>query len=105
MIDPAMVKLHLRVDTAEEDELILGYTEAALSAFETWTNRTLLAPDADLPEPLGNALRLSKSITQGVLLLVGHWYANRESAVTGITATALPLATTALWSPHRWVKL
>jgi hypothetical protein len=102
MIDLDKVKLHLRVDAADEDALLQDYLDAALSAFETWSNRTLVAPDAALPEPLGNALVLSKSIAQGALLLVGHWYANREAGVVGLVTAELPLSTQALWRPHRW---
>ncbi|MNP38215.1 Phage gp6-like head-tail connector protein [compost metagenome] len=104
MIDLAKVKLHLRVDVADEDELLQDYIDAAISSFETWCNRTLVAKDTPLPEPLGNALVLSKSIAQGALLLIGHWYANRESSVAGV-ATELPLSTQALWRPHRWMNI
>lgn len=40
-------------------------------------------------------------IIQAILLLVGHWYANRETVVTGTIATSLPLAAEALLSPYR----
>lgn len=102
MIDLATVKEHLRVDGGDEDALIQGYLDAALSTFETFSNRTLLAPEAALPVPPGNALVMSKSIRQGVLLLVGHWYANRETAAVGVTVADLPMGTQALWRPHRW---
>lgn len=36
-----------------------------------------------------------------ILLLVGHWFANRETAVVGITTTELPFATMALMQPYR----
>lgn len=105
MIELTKVKVHLRVDAADEDELLQDYIDAAVSAFETWCNRTLVAPGDPLPEPLGNALALSKSIAQGVLLLVGHWYANRESGVVGLVTSELPLSTQALWRPHRWMNI
>jgi hypothetical protein len=105
MIDIADVKAHLRVEHADEDAKIQGYTDAALSAFETWTNRTLLAADAALPEPVGNAMRITKSIRQGALLLIGHWYANAEAVVIGTITAELPLATKTLWQPHRWVNI
>ena len=105
MIALLVVKAHLRVDHDDEDALIQGYTDAALSAFETWTNRALLAPDAVLPEPRGNSLIMSKSIMQGALLLIGHWYSSRETVVIGTITAELPMATNALWKPHRWVSL
>ncbi|MVF50586.1 phage gp6-like head-tail connector protein [Pseudomonas monteilii] len=105
MIDLATVKAHLRVDGDEEDSLILGYADAAISTFELWTNRRLIAEGEPLPEPVGNALLFRKSIQQGVLLLVGHWYATREAVAVGTIATEMPLATQALWKPHRWVNV
>lgn len=105
MIDLGTVKAHLRVDGGEEDSLIQGYTDAAISTFELWTNRRLVAEGEVLPDPIGNALVITKAIRQGALLLVGHWYANREAVAIGTIATELPLATNALWLPHRWVNL
>ena len=105
MIDLALVKAHLRVDHDEEDELIQGYMDAALSAFETWTNRTLVDPEEELPEPVGNALRMTKSIKQGARLLIGHWYGARETVVVGTITSELPMATNALWKPHRWMNV
>jgi hypothetical protein len=105
VIDLSIVKVHLRVDHDDEDALIEGYRDAALSAFETWTNRTLVDPAEALPDPVGNALRLSKSIQQGALLLIGHWYGGREAVVIGTITAELPMATNALWKPHRWVNV
>lgn len=105
MIDLPIVKAHLRVDHDDEDALIQGYTDAAFSAFETWTNRTLIAEGQPLPDPVGNALGLTKAIQQGALLLIGHWYSSRESVVIGTITAELPMATNALWKPHRWVNV
>lgn len=40
-------------------------------------------------------------IKQAILLLVGHWFRNRETVVTGTIAASLPLAAEALLSPYR----
>lgn len=105
MIDLALVKTHLKVDGDEEDTLVQGYVDAAISTFELWTNRKLIAEGGPLPDPIGNALVITKAISQGALLLVGHWYANRETVTIATTATELPMATSALWLPHRWVNV
>lgn len=105
MIALSLVKQQLRVFHDVEDELIKSYTDAALSAFESWANRILIDPAQALPEPPGNAIVLSKSIQQGALLLIGHWYANRETVTMGVSAVELPMATNALWKPHRWVNV
>ena len=105
MIDLPIVKAHLRVDHDDEDALIEGYRDAALSAFETWTNRILVDPEGTLPDPVGNALLMTKAIKQGALMLIGHWYSDKESVVIGGVAVELPMATSALWKPHRWVNI
>lgn len=105
MIELATVKTHLRVDDDSEDTLIAAYIDAAFGAFELWTNRKLLSTAEPMPEPVGNALRITKAIEQGALLLIGHWYANRESVVIGTITAELPMATNALWKPHRWVNI
>ncbi|WP_425915934.1 head-tail connector protein [Pseudomonas sp. GWSMS-1] len=105
MIALAAVKAHLRVEHDDEDTMIQGYIDGAISAFEVWTNRKLVADEASLPEPIGNALVISKSIQQGALMLIGHWYANAESVVIGTITAELPFATHALWQPHRWMNI
>lgn len=105
MLDLALVKLHLRVDGDEEDVLIQDYIDAAIGAFTTWTNRTLVASGDQLPDPVGNAMLMTKAVEQGARLLVGHWYANRETVVVGVSVAEVPLGTQALWKPYRWVNV
>ena len=40
-------------------------------------------------------------IKQALLLLVGHWYANRETVVTGTIVAQMPMAAEALLSTYR----
>ncbi len=105
MLDLVNVKAHLRVRHSHEDGYIEGLVAAAAQAFNDQTNRLLVDPDTPLPEPVGNALRPTKAIEQGMLLLVGHWYVNREDVVIGTIATALPQATRFLWQPYRWINI
>ncbi|WP_116425392.1 head-tail connector protein [Pseudomonas citronellolis] len=105
MLDLGNVKVHLRVRHSSEDGYIEGLVAAAVVAFNDRTNRTLVGPDEELPDPVGNSLKITKAIEQGILLLVGHWYVNREDVVIGTIATALPKATEFLWQPYRWVNV
>lgn len=105
MIDMAVVKAHLRVRHDQEDAYIQLLVDAAAQSFNDQTNRRLIAPGVGLPDPLSNALHPTKAIQQGMLLLVGHWYVNREDVVIGTIATALPRATEFLWRPYRWVNV
>lgn len=102
MLTLNLVKYHLRLEGSDEDELLQHYWDAAVSAFETLTNRTLIPEGQPLPDPIGNALVSTKSIEQGILLLIGHWYENREAVLSAGAAIELPMTTKALWMPHRW---
>ncbi|CAB5583348.1 Phage gp6-like head-tail connector protein [Pseudomonas putida] len=88
MIDLATVKMHLRVDGDEEDALIGGYVAAAKAHVEQHCDRKLVETDPVEPEEMG----LTSDVEQAVLLLVGHWYANREAVVIGTSASEVPLA-------------
>ncbi|UBM27185.1 head-tail connector protein [Pseudomonas sp. p1(2021b)] len=88
MLDLANVKMHLRVDGDEEDALIGGYIEAAKAHVEQHCDRKLVETEPIEPDEMG----LTRDVEQAVLLLVGHWYANREAVAVGTIATAMPLA-------------
>lgn len=97
MIDLARVKLHLKVDGDEEDPLINGYFEAARSHVAMHCDRELVEGAPAGPEQMG----FTPDVEQAVLLLVGHWYANREAVVTGTISTAVPLAVDRLLWPRK----
>ena len=88
MLDLARVKLHLRLDGAEEDSIVIGYIEAAKAHVAMHCDRKLVEVDPSGPEEMG----LTPDVEQAILLLVGHWYANREAVVIGTISSAVPLA-------------
>ena len=88
MIDLARVKLHLRVDGDEEDTLITGYFEAAKSHVSMHCDRELVETAPTEPDQMG----ITPDVEQAILLLVGHWYANREAVALGTISTVVPLA-------------
>lgn len=88
MLALATVKLHLRVDGDDEDLLIRGYIEAAKAHVEQHCDRKLVEGEPVEPEQMG----LTGDVQQAILLLVGHWYANREAVAVGTIATTMPLA-------------
>lgn len=45
-----------------------------------------------------------QAIKQGILLAIGHWYANREAVTVGVVAAKLPMACEALWAPWRRMR-
>ncbi len=64
-----------------------------------------VADDCDVTFTCAMPAHLLATAKQAVLLLVGHWYANREGAVTGTITAELPLAVDALVSQMRWRRL
>jgi uncharacterized phage protein (predicted DNA packaging) len=88
MIALDLVKTHLRVDGVEEDQLIEGYVDAAIAHVEQHCDRVLVEGVPVLPDQMA----LTKDVRQAVLLLVGHWYANREAVVIGTITAEVPLA-------------
>ena len=88
MIDLTRVKIHLKVDDDEEDALITGYIESAKSHVAMHCDRILVEVDPVEPDQMG----LTPDVEQAVLLLVGHWYANREAVVVGTISSVVPLA-------------
>lgn len=64
----------------------------------------------DMPEAVviryvagyGVAANVPQSLKQAILLLVGHWYENREAANINAAATELPLAVQALCDSEAW---
>lgn len=88
-----VIKKHLRVDHAGEDDLIELYAESALAWALWFCDNPKLVEVADFPASFKAAL----------LLLIGHSYANREAIVTGTIATELPMAVDSLlWASRDW---
>ena len=88
MIELARIKLHLRLDGDEDDALVLGYVDAAKSHVTMHCDRELVDGAPVEPDQMG----LTPDVEQAILLLVGHWYANREAVVIGTISSAVPLA-------------
>lgn len=73
IVDIDLVKIHLRVDTTVEDDLIQLYMEAA----EDWIRNYIDDCDA-LPDE--NYGEVPSAIKNAFLMLVGDSYLNREAA-------------------------
>lgn len=97
MIDLARLRLHLKLDGDEEDLLVLGYFEAAKAHVAMHCDRELVDDVPTGPEQMG----FTPDVEQAVLLLVGHWYANREAVVIGTISSAVPLAVDRLLWPRK----
>lgn len=109
MLEPEIIKKHVRLelDYSDEDALLETYSTAAQRYAENHTGRTLYATEAEVPKDSEglpedeHALVLDDDITTAILLLIGHWYANRESVVIGTIVSEVPMAVEALLAPYR----
>ncbi|KQW23121.1 hypothetical protein ASC80_07395 [Afipia sp. Root123D2] len=84
------VKAHIRISHSSED----SYLESLLDAAEGYV-ASIGVVDESPPQP---------AIGHAILLLVGHWYQNRESAATE-PPKAIAFGVDTLLAPYREVNL
>ncbi|EFE93957.1 head-tail connector protein [Serratia odorifera] len=104
MLELELVKEHCRLepDFSADDKLVNVFIGAARKHVEMYTRRTLYASASDPGyEDDEDHLLLDDDVRTAMLLCIGHWYANREAAVVGASASKLPLAVDALLQPYR----
>lgn len=97
----ALIKTHLRVDSDAEDSLITAYTLAAVDYVEQFCDGALvesLTPPEEGEMPPREIL-FTPGIWAAMLLLIAHWYANREATAQNLTE--MPLGVEALLIRHR----
>lgn len=99
MVSLDRVKQHLRVDHGEEDELIQAYLASAAAYVGGYCDRQIVdPPPAAGEEPIDpeTQMLITKDVEQALLLIVGHWYNNREAVVIGTITSAMPMAVESL---------
>lgn len=100
LLDPALVKKHLRIDWADDDAIIEVYQTAAEDIVMEYINRPVYAAgDSPVPDD-PYAMELTPSITAAILLLIGEMYDNREPDRRYFGAM-LPRAVRSLLAPWR----
>lgn len=75
----------------------------ALRTTAAWPNvaRTANGIEIQWVAGYGAAADVPQPIKQAILLLVGHWYANREAVKVGETVTDIPMGVEALLNAYR----
>lgn len=109
MLELDIIKSHVRLepDDIEEDLLLETYANAARRLVENKTGRVLYATAGEIPtdpdtgEPVEAGLVLDDDLTTAMLLLIGHWFVNREAVVIGSITAELPMAVQALIGPYQ----
>ncbi len=90
-----------RVDAfAEPGRLTPAYDAAWPS-----TRRVNNAVWIDYTAGYGSRKQVPRAIKQAMLLLIGHWYENRESTLRGVTISAIPMGVDALLQPYRIIAI
>lgn len=101
MIDLARARSHLNLadNETEFDALISGYIASARAFVEMHCDRVIVEAPTDDPAQM----ELTADVEQAILMLVGHWFANRESVVVGPSSSEVPLGVnTLLWYRKRF---
>lgn len=96
----AEVKIHLRVDDSSEDTLITTYITAARQYVEGYQNRIYLSTDTEVTTEAMTHLEKA-----ACLLLIGHWYENRQAVVIGAIPSDVPFSVKALLDIRRNVPI
>jgi len=97
----AEVKTHLRVGSdATEDALITTYITAAREYVEGYQNRVFLSSDEAVEAETMTGIEKA-----ACLLLIGHWYENRQAVVLGTPSSEVPFAVKALLDIKRNVPV
>ena len=106
MIPLSRIKTHLRLDHNEDDAYLSSLISVAVEAFNNHTGRDLQAKGTDLSgeEEGHNKIVITEGIIQGCLLLIGHWYENREATNT-MTIKTVPFAVDCLFQPYKWFAI
>ncbi len=106
MLTAEQVKHHCNIEPefTEDDAWLQARIKAAALYVENYTQRRLYEfADDPLYQADEDALLYGEDIETAMLLLIGHWYANREAVVVGTNNASAPLdfAVDALLQPYR----
>jgi len=104
MLTVDQVKHHCNIeqDFTEDDAWLAARIKAAVRYVENYTRRTLYE-NADDPVYMADsdALLYGEDVETAMLMLIAHWYANREAVVTGVSVANLDFAVEAFLQPYR----
>jgi len=99
IITLAVAKLHLKVDTTDDDTMIAIYLGASEQAAMDYCNRTIYATSGDMGSDADGVV-INDAIKAAILLNLGHLYVNREGVDT-VQKQELPLGIASLLQPYR----
>ncbi|CDK69182.1 head-tail connector protein [Klebsiella pneumoniae] len=100
-IEMLRAQCRIDIDDTTEDEVLTLYYGAARRKAENFINRHLYE---EVPETDPDGLVIADDILLALMLLVGHWYENREES-SDAAKTSIPFGFTSLIEPYRYIPL
>lgn len=106
MIDINRVRQQCKLDEDDdsEDSLLSSFLAAAKVMVADLINRPVIWAETLPTEPEENALLANEIIELACLMLVGHFYANREST-TEESIKIVPMGVSSMLNPYRVINL
>lgn len=104
LLDVVLLKKQLRLDADDsaEDVLLAVYLGAAEQAAANYMGRLLYAAGETVPDTDSYGLTLdNQAVVAAILMHAGQLYESRETVVTGVTVSEVPLAYAHLLGPYR----
>lgn len=103
MLTLDQVKHHCNIEPEfkEDDAWLEARIKAAERFVENYTRRKLYAKASDEGYSEENGLLYGEDIDTAILLLIGHWYTNREAVLIGSTSKQLEFTIESLLQPYR----
>ena len=106
MITISECKLQCNLDETEIefDRWLAQSIDAAVNLVQLSINRPLYATQAALDadaDALPNAMVITSSLKMAMLMLIGHWFVNREST-TALNLNETPFAFHTIVNAHRY---
>ncbi|HAD39023.1 uncharacterized phage protein (possible DNA packaging) [Plesiomonas shigelloides] len=108
MLSLELVKQHCRIEPnfVDDDTLLNTYISAAVRFVEKKTDRKLYESESDDGFAQDeDALLLDADITAAMLLMIGHWYSNREAVSQNDATSVMPLAAEDILQFYRFYGL
>ncbi|TBN95996.1 phage gp6-like head-tail connector protein [Salmonella enterica subsp. salamae serovar 13,22:z:-] len=102
IVEKLRAQCRIDTDDATDDELLMLYFQAACRKAENFINRKLY--EDTVPEDDPEGLLIVDDILLALMLLVGHWYENRENS-SDASKTTIPFGFSSLLEPYRFIPL
>jgi len=101
-IEQIREQCRLDADDSSEDNYLASLAKAAKKKAENFINRKLYVDEVSLGDPDG--LLITEDVNLALLLVIAHWYENREDS-SDASKISIPLGFTALLEPYKFITL